>query len=257
MTYDFHAHIWPCADHGSRSEEDTEAQLAILRASGVKQVVATPHFYPDNWHSAADFLAFRREREAMLRPLLAKTDLSVYAGAEVLLSEGIDRMEGLRELCIAGTNVLLLEMPFFRWNERLYQTVASLTCSGMCVLLAHIDRYPDRYAEDLFKCGYRGILDVSALVGLPNRRRRKKLLSWIDEGYVVGIGSNYEVKNRRLCKIIKKAADYVGIQINFQSDEKRLGKIIAKATAVIGEARLKKLAVSTKKALTGAVKITE
>ena len=210
MTYDFHAHIWPCADHGSRSEEDTEAQLAILRASGVKQVVATPHFYPDNWHSAADFLAFRREREAMLRPLLAKTDLSVYAGAEVLLSEGIDRMEELRELCIAGTSVLLLEMPFVRWNERLYKTVARITCSGICVLLAHIDRYPLEDVKRLFALGAVGQINCEAFAH-PLRRRAYRAL--VRDGFVCALGSDIHLPHDFRAKNIERARLYLGEEL--------------------------------------------
>ena len=62
MKYDFHAHILPGADHGSRSPEDTEAQLTTLGECGVAHVAATPHFYPDVWDSADSFLTFRRER---------------------------------------------------------------------------------------------------------------------------------------------------------------------------------------------------
>ena len=43
---DFHAHILPGADHGSRDVKTTKAQLEMLAGAGVKAVVATPHFYP-------------------------------------------------------------------------------------------------------------------------------------------------------------------------------------------------------------------
>ena len=43
---DFHAHVLPCADHGSSSVSTSLSQLSYAKGAGVKRIIATPHFYP-------------------------------------------------------------------------------------------------------------------------------------------------------------------------------------------------------------------
>ena len=42
---DFHSHILPGIDDGSKSTEESLEMLDMLRAQGVVTVAATPHFY--------------------------------------------------------------------------------------------------------------------------------------------------------------------------------------------------------------------
>ena len=55
---DFHSHILPGVDDGSKSIEETLKMLELLSDQGVRRVVATPHFYP-NHHSVEEFLEKR------------------------------------------------------------------------------------------------------------------------------------------------------------------------------------------------------
>lgn len=43
---DFHSHILPGIDDGSKSTEESLEMLDMLRAQGVDTVAATPHFTP-------------------------------------------------------------------------------------------------------------------------------------------------------------------------------------------------------------------
>ena len=43
---DFHSHILPGVDDGSKDVEMSVAMLRTLAEQGVDRVVATPHFYP-------------------------------------------------------------------------------------------------------------------------------------------------------------------------------------------------------------------
>lgn len=139
---DFHAHILPGADHGSRNVETTKAQLELLKRADVTAVVATPHFYPQN-DSVDSFLERREEcADAFLSIEADRPD--VYIGAEVLVCPGIDHMQGIEKLCIVGTETILLEMPFNSWREEHIDAVARISRSGLTVVMAHIDRYPEK-----------------------------------------------------------------------------------------------------------------
>ncbi|MGL4344875.1 MAG: CpsB/CapC family capsule biosynthesis tyrosine phosphatase, partial [Cellulosilyticaceae bacterium] len=43
---DFHTHVLPGIDDGSKTKEQSLVMLQHLRKQGCSQLVATPHFYP-------------------------------------------------------------------------------------------------------------------------------------------------------------------------------------------------------------------
>ena len=48
MTFlDIHSHILPAIDDGAKDMETALALLEMLKSQGVTDVIATPHFYPD------------------------------------------------------------------------------------------------------------------------------------------------------------------------------------------------------------------
>ena len=44
MVVDFHSHVLPKLDDGSRSVEESIAMLQLSRAQGVEEIILTPHF---------------------------------------------------------------------------------------------------------------------------------------------------------------------------------------------------------------------
>ena len=183
---DFHSHILPGADHGSSGIETSRKQLDIIGAHGIKTVVATPHFYPtsDNINT---FLKRRSDSARILKGAMHEGDPMVLLGAEVLICDGIERMEGLEKLTVYGTKCILLEMPMTRWTDRTYETVDAVSEMGFDVVMAHIDRYDPKYIEELMR------LDVSAQLNpgvFSTRKGRKFAAKWLEAGKVVAVGSD-------------------------------------------------------------------
>ena len=115
---DLHSHILPQMDDGSRSVDESLQMLAALAAQGVTDVAATPHFYASE-NSPERFLARRRHAWQRLAPHLTASLPAVHLGAEVLFFEGIAGYDKLTQLCLTGTDALLLEMPFRPWSRRM------------------------------------------------------------------------------------------------------------------------------------------
>ena len=187
---DFHSHILPHLDHGSGSRETSAAQLAMMQASRVGTVCATSHFYPQK--SLLD--TFLKKRQESLGWLLDRVGDAprpqILLGAEVLICEGLENMEGLHRLCLQGTNLLLLEMPFLggtSWTPRLYATAEEILGMGIQPVLAHVDRYPKKAVEPLLK---KGMLAQVNADGLCRRMGRRHLMEWIEQGLVVALGSD-------------------------------------------------------------------
>ena len=139
---DFHTHILPKIDDGSKSIEESLAMLRAEWEQGVKEVVLTPHFYPqmDDPHKFLERrqAAFQQLQEAMGEELLPKLRL----GAEVYYYNGMSNSEILKELAISGTKCILVEMPDSRWTERMYRELADIyNKQELIPIIAHVDRY--------------------------------------------------------------------------------------------------------------------
>ena len=145
---DFHTHVLPNIDDGSRSIDMSLAMLAEEYAQGVTEVVATPHFYAQDM-SMEEFLERRESSLKKLRRQIksASEDSdspypTLRAGAEVYYFSGIGLADEVSMLTIEGTNTLLLEMPFGPWSSRVFENVEQLiNRQNLTVVLAHVERY--------------------------------------------------------------------------------------------------------------------
>lgn len=183
---DFHAHILPGADHGSGGIDTSRRQLMLMRDAGVSAVVATPHFYPHRQRTES-FLRMREQTVAELRQGLPEGAPLIYVGAEVLVCPGMHEMEGLDQLTVRGTNVLLLEMPTTAWNRGLLDTVEEIREAGFHPVMAHIDRYPMQEVKKLLARGLSVQLNATAFSGLFGGKVYRQL---IGDGSVVALGSD-------------------------------------------------------------------
>lgn len=138
---DFHSHILPGIDDGSDSVKTSLSMLASLREQRVDTVCATSHFYATE-RSPERFLYKRAKAFDTLCEVLPADAPAILLGAEVLYFPGMSSMKELPKLCLEGTNILLLEMPFTPWSKHMIREVRDLAHAGdYTVLLAHIDRY--------------------------------------------------------------------------------------------------------------------
>ena len=199
---DFHSHILPGADHGSSSLEESLLQLGLARQNGVKRIVATSHFYPDR-HDIEDFL---KNRDSSWDLLKENSDAGerpkVALGAEVLICDGIERLEGLERLCVQGTNVILIELPFSIFKNEYRESVFRLVKRGLNVVLAHADRYDPEDIETLLECGAKIQLNADSLSSFSLRPHIK---DWILRGEVVAIGSDIHSADKKAYKRFTKA----------------------------------------------------
>lgn len=187
MNIDFHAHVLPKADHGSDSVETSLRQLALARAAEIDVLAATPHFYPKQ-DTAEAFLTRRESSYAALTNECPEGKPQLLLGAEVHLCRGLEHLQELRQLCLQGTDLLLLELPGdFRMSSYLPTLEALLYDCKIRPVLAHVDRYSTDTIRSLFQMGFCGQLNASSLCRFWGRKQR---LQWIEEGHIVALGSD-------------------------------------------------------------------
>ena len=140
MIIDFHTHILPGVDDGSRSTEMSEEMLKREKAQGVDRILLTPHFYADRMRMGS-FLTRREEAFDKIKDIATGLGLELQKGAEVAFFPGIGRAEEIETLCIEGTDLMLLEMPFRRWEDADITEVEYLIRRGIVPVIAHIERF--------------------------------------------------------------------------------------------------------------------
>lgn len=138
---DFHSHVLPGIDDGSRDVDMSCQMLRVSAEQGVEMIQATPHFYASR-DRIERFLDRRARAFDRLSQALRPAWPRLLLGAEVAFFNGISMAEGIELLCLEGTDVLLLEMPFRPWSERDLKEVEDLIeVRGFRIVLAHLERY--------------------------------------------------------------------------------------------------------------------
>lgn len=142
MFSDFHTHILPCVDDGSRSLGQSMEMLRRCRKMGIRNVVLTPHFYADRDHPDR-FFPRRSRALTALQEAAAGDDFPILIpSAEVHYFPNMGSSDVLRKLTIGDSHYILVEMPMCRWSERMYRDLEMIRVNqGLTPIIAHLDRY--------------------------------------------------------------------------------------------------------------------
>ena len=121
---DFHTHILPKMDDGSRGTEESLKMLKLCASQGIDTVMLTSHYYAEQ-ESPDEFLKRRKASWERLQEAIGESGETgfpeLYPGAEVKLFYGISGVEQLQRLDLAGTGFILLEMPFSEWSDKVFR----------------------------------------------------------------------------------------------------------------------------------------
>ena len=196
---DFHSHMLPGIDDGSPNVETSIQMLHMAAEQGVQIQILTPHYYP--WKEEIDsFRVRRRDSLSRLKGELTPELPKLLYGAEVAYFHHMSKQE-LTPLCISGTRILLIEMPFESWDSMVVDEIATLCLNQKFrVILAHVERF----------LSYRGNQELlDKLSDLPIYMQcnaeaflewgtRRKALELVSSGKVQLLGSDaHNLSNRK------------------------------------------------------------
>ena len=219
---DWHSHILPGMDDGSKSVEESLSMLSELRDQGVECVVATPHFYAND-ESVDEFLQRRQKAYSLLTESMKGDHPRLYCGAEVRYYPGIAKMSELHSLKIESSDYLLLEMPIGRWTDYTIRELMELANTrSLMIILAHIDRYLAFQSPIVWeKLSENGVLMQVNSTAFNGYITRHKILKLLENGMVQFIGSDCHNLTSRPPKIArayetieKKFGEYYLSQMN-------------------------------------------
>ncbi len=140
---DLHSHLMPGVDDGAADDDAARDGLARFAASGVRRLVATPHYRAS---LAEQRSAFRERMDeldrgwARLSALAAAEEVEVHRAAEVMLDTPEPDLSDPR-LRIGGGASVLVEFPFMTVPPRSRAVIERLRGEGWQPVLAHPERY--------------------------------------------------------------------------------------------------------------------
>ena len=175
MLTDYHCHILPGMDDGAQDVETALDMIDIMKEQGVERIIATPHFYAHEERSLTDYLLRREDAYDSIAELAAVKNIML--GAEVAIEHGISKIQGIEQLAIEDTGMILLELPFRDYEDWISDEINALASEyGLKIILAHIHRYLQYYSPENFE----KILKTDAIFQFNNDAflvpREKKLL---------------------------------------------------------------------------------
>lgn len=208
---DFHCHILPGIDDGSQNTDESLALIEEEIRQGIRTIVFTPHFYAHR-DSVDHFLSVRSKSFHKLQSAMAEKNISLhtYVGAEVYYFGGIGKAETVSQLCIQGTNMLLLEMPFCQWTKDMLADMKLLVHKKkFTVILAHIERYFDFQKDKgimeqvlelpvILQINAGSFLAGAGLMDFAGKKKLKNCLALLREDFDILLGSDAHNMKTRL-----------------------------------------------------------
>lgn len=142
MILDIHSHILPGIDDGAKNINETVSLLEMMKEQGTTAVIATPHFdlsKPTKDQKREKIVSTYGE---VLKAVSDKNLPEIYLGYEVVFSYGISEIPDLDKFTLAGTNKILIELPFGRMTDRIISELEEIAFTRKLVpILAHLERY--------------------------------------------------------------------------------------------------------------------
>jgi protein-tyrosine phosphatase len=138
---DIHTHILPGLDDGPN---DLQGSIAIARCyekTGIKTVIATPHFLPGTAWAASKEKVLESVQTLQMTLDKENIDLKIEAGMEIAFHKKLEeRILSGDLLPLWNSGFFLIEPSFHGEQGGLLTTLASLLQKGQKLILAHPER---------------------------------------------------------------------------------------------------------------------
>lgn len=189
MLNDYHCHVLPQIDDGSKSVEMSLKMIQMIKEQGINCIAATPHFYAHRNKSVKQFLI---RRKTAFEKIKKDSLLPILLGAEVAVEHGISKLTDIEKLRIADTKYILMELPYAPFSNWILEEIIDISYKyNLTPVLAHIHRYIDFYS----KSEMAELLKTKAVLQFNNEafcnfKERRFVKSLIKEGYPYVLGSD-------------------------------------------------------------------
>lgn len=197
---DFHTHILPNVDDGSKSVEETFTLLKEAKEAGFEAIISTSH-YMEKYYEVnvaerqiwIDALSANLQKEAI--------NLKLYLGNEVYITENIIHLlETGKATTIHKTNYLLFEFPLNVKPMNMYDVIYDMLQYKLIPVLAHPERYTfiQKEPEIVYDLIQKGVLmqsNYGSILGQYGEKAQLIVKKLFENNMVHFLGSDVHKKN--------------------------------------------------------------
>ena len=222
---DFHTHIIPNIDDGSKSVEETFNLLKEAQEVGFEKIISTSHYLEDYYETE------NSERKVWIDALNEKAqnqniNVKIYPGNEIYLSENIiDLLETEKASTINNTSYVLFELPMNIIPINLDEMIYEMIRAKLVPILAH----PERYSF------------IQKDINLVYDLIEDGVLMQCNFGSFIGIyGTKAELSAKQMLK--NNMVHFLGSDVHRQkSIYPKIPKALSQIKKLVGEEKLKEL----------------
>lgn len=203
---DFHTHIIPNIDDGSRSIEETINLIKEAKEAGFEGLVLTSHYIENYYETNIP------ERDMWVKAISGNLknkgiDTELYLGNEIYMSENMLKLliEG-KASTINNTCYVLFEMPLNVEPMNLYDVIYTLQENKLIPVLAHPERYTFIQKEpelmnDLIEKGVLMQANYASILGYYGKKAQFILGKFLENNMIHFLGSDVH-RQETIYKII-------------------------------------------------------
>lgn len=210
---DFHTHILPGIDDGSRSYEESKKMLLEAKNAGVDKIISTSHYALDCYEIP------EYKRLELINELNDEEDLpKITLGSEIFITYNvIDLLKEYKASTINGTQYILLELPLKSYFPNLKDTINKLKENNYKIIIAHPERYScvQKNFNFLYELQELGILfqsNYGSILGIYGMKAKFVMKKMLKKQLVSFLGSDVHRENTiypKLNKAIEKISKIV------------------------------------------------
>lgn len=206
---DFHSHILPGIDDGSRNLEQSIAMVNEAKEAGFTKIISTSH-YMENYYECNE-----RDRRQLLKKVQGNVQgIELILGNEIYITNNIiELLQNGQASSINGTKYVLFEFPLITtrpMNDK--EVIYRLVENGYIPIIAHPERYPfiQENPDYLFELEEMGALfqaNYGSIIGMYGLKAKKTLKILLKNNLISFFGSDVhrpEQVYNKMPKIIKK-----------------------------------------------------
>lgn len=192
---DFHSHIIPNVDDGSKSVEETFKMINEARQVGFEAIISTSHYIESSYESNVS------EREVWINALQESLnkeniDLKLYLGNEIYFTDNIIRLlEEGKATSINNSNYVLFEFPLNTKPMNIYDVVYDMIGAKIVPVLAHPERYAFVQKEpeliyDLIQSGVLMQANYTSILGRYGEKAQLIVRKFFENNMIHFLGSD-------------------------------------------------------------------
>ena len=208
---DFHSHILPQIDDGSKSFEETIRMLEEARDVGFQKIISTSH-YMEKYYEVDEEQRFQLIKQINFQ------DIELYLGSEIYVTnEIVQLLKDKKASTINNSRYVLYELPMHSKNMNDKEIIYRLVENGYVPIIAHPERYSyvqedTEYVDELAEMGALFQSNYGSIIGMYGEKAKKTVKKLLKLNLIHFLGSDVHRAEQiypKIPKIMKKLGKIV------------------------------------------------